>query len=72
MNKLSESQQPKPQKVPTPAMPRGGLLRIDVAKVLIFIETIIKLHKKFTLMWGERKERGEKLGEASGGLIFFD
>ena len=50
MNKLSESQQPKPQKVPTPAMPRGGLLRIDVAKVLIFIETIIKLHKKFTLM----------------------
>ena len=56
MNKLSESQQPKPQKVPTPAMPRGGLLRIDVAKVLIFIETIIKLHKKFTLMWGERGE----------------
>ena len=69
MNKLSESQQPKPQKVPAPTMPRGGLLRIDVAKVLIFIETIIKLHKKFTLMWGER---GEKLGEASGGMIFFD
>ena len=39
------------------------------AKVLIFIETIIKLHKKFTVMWGER---GEKLGEASGGMIFFD
>lgn len=46
-----------------------GLLRIDCAKLLIFIETIIKLHKKFTLMWGER---GEKLGEASGGMIFFD